>query len=187
MVSVPSFLAFALSSFPAGIYIPGGECERGNLSYLPLLFAPWQRYGHDRAASIFLPWKPQHCLPCGFLFLEVTSCDSGWGKYGNLVRIRHCFPGPGRKIELCLAAHSGRLAPPRFSRSCPHCLRLWLDRGTIVGRQGHGETACHGCFWLGVVRSLPGRGFPFPAGLGASSSSLSWFAACLLMLFNHRI
>lgn len=115
---------------------------------LPLLFAPWQRYGHDWAASIFLPWMPQHCLPCGFLFLEVTSYDSGWGKYGNLVRIRHCFPGPGRKIELCLAAHSGRLAPPRFSRSCPHCLRLWLDRGTIVGRQGHGETACHSCFWL---------------------------------------
>lgn len=130
---------------------------------LPLLFAPWQRYGHDWAASIFLPWMPQYCLPCGFLFLEVTSYDSGWGKYGNLVRIRHCFPGPGRKIELCLAAHSGRLAPPRFSRSCPHCLRLWLDRGTIVGRQGHGETACRSCFWLGVVRSLLGRGFPLPS------------------------
>ena len=33
-----------------------------------------------------------------------------------------------------LAPPSGNLTPPRISPSCPHCLRLWLDRGTIIGR-----------------------------------------------------
>ena len=48
--------------------------------------------------------------------------------------IRHYFPRPGRSAKLQRAPHSGNLTPPRISPSCPHCLRLWLDRGTIIGR-----------------------------------------------------
>ena len=48
--------------------------------------------------------------------------------------IRHYFPRLGRTAKLRRAPHSGNLTPPRISPSCPHCLRLWLDRGTIIGR-----------------------------------------------------
>ena len=89
------------------------------------------------------------------------------------------YPSPKRwaVTELCLAAHSGNLTPPRISPGCPHWLCLWLGRGTIVGGSGHGETACQCCFgmdgnrspscWPSLMQVLPAQ-----AGLGASSASL---------------
>ena len=61
----------------------------------------------------------------------------------------------GGRTELRWAPHSGNLTPPRISPSCPHCLRLWLGRGTIIGGQGHCETACQCCFGMDGYRSLP--------------------------------
>ena len=69
--------------------------------------------------------------------------------------IRHYFPGHGQSSEPQLAPRSGNLTPPRISPSCPHCLRLWLGRGTIVGGQGHCKTACQGCFRLDGDRWAP--------------------------------
>ena len=58
-----------------------------------------------------------------------------------------------------LAVCSGNLTPPRISPSCPHCViskkRLWLGRCTIVGEQGHCETARHGCFGMDGNRWAP--------------------------------
>ena len=67
------------------------------------------------------------------------------------------YPSPKRwaVTELCLAAHSGNLTPPRISPGCPHWLCLWLGRGTIVGGSGHGETACQCCFGIDGNRSPP--------------------------------
>ena len=91
----------------------------------------------------------------------------------------YCYPSPKQRAaaELCLAAHSGNLTPPRISPGCPHWLCLWLGRGTIVGGSGHGETACQCCFgmdgnrspscWPSLMQVLPAQ-----AGLGASSASL---------------
>ena len=56
------------------------------------------------------------------------------------------------------AAH-GNLTPPRISPSCPHCLRLWLDRLFLPGRRDHCETGCHACFWLDEYRSAPSLPF----------------------------
>ncbi len=61
----------------------------------------------------------------------------------------------GGRTEPRLAPRSGDLTPPRISPSCPHCLRLWLGRGTIVGGRGHCETACQGCFWMDGDRWAP--------------------------------
>ena len=73
----------------------------------------------------------------------------------SLACIRHYFPRPGRSAKLRRAPHSGNRTPPRISPSCPHCLRLWLGRGTIVGGQGHCKTACQGCFRLDGDRWAP--------------------------------
>ncbi len=85
-------------------------------------------------------------------------------------------PGLGGHTEPRLAPRSGNLTPPRFSPSCPHCLSLWLGRGTIVGGQGHCETACQCCFEMSGSRS-PSYGPSFmqysaQMGLGALSASL---------------
>ena len=52
----------------------------------------------------------------------------------SLACIRHYSPRLGRHTRPDLAVRSEHLTPPRISPSCPHCLRLWLGRGTIVGR-----------------------------------------------------
>ena len=38
----------------------------------------------------------------------------------------------GRQQTDCAGAHHGNLTPPRVAPSCPHCLRLWLDRSIII-------------------------------------------------------
>ena len=61
----------------------------------------------------------------------------------------------GRLTKPDLAVRSESFTPPRFSPSCPHCVRLWLDRGTIIGGWDRRNTACHGCFWIDWTRSAP--------------------------------
>ena len=65
-----------------------------------------------------------------------------------LACIRHYSPRRGRRAKPRLAPRSGDFTPPRISPSCPHCMWLWLDRGTIVGERGCGETACQSRFWM---------------------------------------
>ena len=38
----------------------------------------------------------------------------------------------GRQQTDCAGTHHGNLTPPRIAPSCPHCLRLWLDRSIII-------------------------------------------------------
>ena len=45
------------------------------------------------------------------------------------------------KWRLAAPLH-GRLTPPRFSPSCPHCLSLWLGRSIIVPRWNLRKTVC---------------------------------------------
>ena len=49
----------------------------------------------------------------------------------------------------------GNLTPPRISPSCPHCVKLWLGRSTIICGQDHCEAACQSCFWIDGYRSSP--------------------------------
>ncbi len=53
--------------------------------------------------------------------------------------------GQGRTTGPRLATRTGNLTPPRISPSCPHCLRLWLGRGIIVGGRGHGAACQSRC------------------------------------------
>ena len=70
------------------------------------------------------------------------------------------------------------LSPPEDLSSCPHCLRLWLDRLFLPGRRDHCETGRHACFWLDDDRYAPF--LPFidaeaesdAGGPGASAASL---------------
>jgi len=70
------------------------------------------------------------------------------------------------------------LSPPEDLSSCPHCLRLWLDRLFLPGRRDHCETGRHACFWLDDDRYAPFLPFidaeaESDAGdLGASAASL---------------
>ena len=51
--------------------------------------------------------------------------------------------------------HPAGLSPPEDLSSCPHCLRLWLDRLLLPGRRDHCETGRHACFWLDDDRYAP--------------------------------
>ena len=71
-----------------------------------------------------------------------------------LAPVRRFFPEPRqrlnggwRRARVC--------TPPRISPSCPHCVKLWLGRSTIIRRRGHGKTACQSCFWMDGYRSSP--------------------------------
>ena len=64
-------------------------------------------------------------------------------------------PGVGGRTGPQLALRSGNFTPPRISPSCPHCLRLWLGRGTIIGGRGRCNAACHGCFGIDGYRWAP--------------------------------
>ena len=74
--------------------------------------------------------------------------------------------------------HPAGLSPPEDLSSCPHCLRLWLDRLLLPGRRDHCETGRHACFWLDDDRYAPF--LPFidteaesdAGGPGASAASL---------------
>ena len=112
----------------------------------------------------------------------------------SLACICHYSPRLGRTTKPRRAPRSGTLTPPRISPSCPHCVWLWLGRGTIVGEQGHCETACQSRFWMDGIRSAPylavfdGKKMLLPAGgPGASSASLPRLWAYSLMLFSCRI
>ncbi len=70
------------------------------------------------------------------------------------------------------------LSPPEDLSSCPHCLRLWLDRLFFPGRRDHCKAGCHACFWLGEYRSAPSLPFVYAEGFfgaggpGAPAASL---------------
>lgn len=86
------------------------------------------------------------------------------------------------------------LSPPEDLSSCPHCLRLWLDRLFLPGKRDHCEAGCHACFWLDEYRSAPS--LPFidagaesdAGGLGASAASLLPLVRGLsAVVVRHRI
>lgn len=84
------------------------------------------------------------------------ACWSGPCRFHHLFSpIRHHFPD-WRAVNWSAAgtAH-GNLTPPRISPSCPHCVKLWLGRSTIVRGQDYCEAACQSCFWMDGYRSSP--------------------------------
>lgn len=99
----------------------------------------------------------------------------------------------GGRTEPRLAPRSGNLTPPRISPSCPHCLWLWLGRGTIVGGQGHCKTACQGCFCLDGDRWAPSLAvfdadsYPHRWSWRIRLIAFPFSKACPLMLFSRRI
>ena len=104
------------------------------------------------AAGISLPWSSVEAFSFG-------CKEFVWSRRPTVsMALTSVFdttpPDEGGRLN-CVWQHTpGFSSPPRISRSCPHCLRLWLDRGTIVGRYGLGKGARHGRFWIDVVRSL---------------------------------
>ena len=97
----------------------------------------------DAAALPFLTFALQHeniinCCRICFAWLYSTL-----------------LPEPRAAKLNCAGAHSGNFTPPRISPSCPHCLSLWLGRGTIVGGRGRCETGCQACFWMDGNRWAP--------------------------------
>lgn len=89
----------------------------------------------------------------------------------------------GRQQMDCAGTHHGNLTPPRITPSCPHCLRLWLDRSIIirlltrvvpVSPAAMRNSPPQAAFWTDGYRSAPSSAV-FDAGictggLGASSS-----------------
>ena len=132
------------------------------------------------AAGISLPWSSVEAFSFG-------CKEFVWSRHPTVsMALTSVFdttpPDEGGRLN-CVWQHTpGFSSPPRISRSCPHCLRLWLDRGTIVGRYGLGKG--------GPPRPLLDRCCPLAAllgaGLGAPSALLS-SAAYLLKLFNRRV
>ena len=87
------------------------------------------------------------------------------------------LPEPRAAKLNCAGAHTGNLTPPRISPSCPHCLNLWLGRGTIIGGRGRCKAGCHTCFWMDGNRWAPCLAVFYTdtvctGGHGASSVSL---------------
>ena len=106
-----------------------------------------------------------------------------------LAPVRRFFPEPRqrlnggwRRARVC--------TPPRISPSCPHYVKLWLDRSTIVRGRDHCEAACQSCFWMDGYRSSPcwavfmRERFSRTGGLRASSASLFHFWLIRLMSFQ---
>ena len=85
----------------------------------------------------------------------------------------------------------GNHTPPRISPSCPHCVKLWLGRSTIICGQDHCEAACQSCFWMDGYRSSPCWAVFIQkictGGLRASSASLFHFWLIRLMSFSRWI
>lgn len=107
-----------------------------------------------------------------------------------LAPVRRFFPEPRqrlnggwRRARVC--------TPPRISPSCPHCVKLWLGRSTIVRGQDHCEAACQSCFWMDGYRSSPSWAVFIQkictGGLRASSASLFHFWLIRLMSFSRWI
>ena len=89
------------------------------------------------------------------------ACWSGPCRFHHLFSpIRHYFPD-WRAVNWSAAgtAH-GNLTPPRISPSCTDFVKASLCRSTIIGRWRHGETACHGCFWMNGYRWAPSGSGP---------------------------
>ena len=124
------------------------ETNRAALRMVGKMRIPWSR----RAAPLFLT----------FVFAWLYST---------------LLPEPRAAKLNCAGAHTGNLTPPRISPSCPHCLSLWLGRGTIIGERGRCETGCHTCFWMDGNRWAPCLAVFYAdtvctGGPGASSASL---------------
>ena len=92
----------------------------------------------------------------------------------------------GRQQTDCVGTHRGNLTPPRISPSCPHCLRLWLDRSIIirlltrvvlVSSATMRNSLPQAALWTGGHRSAPSLAIfdtvSRTGGLGASSSVAS--------------
>ena len=84
------------------------------------------------------------------------ACWSGPCRFHHLFSpIRHYFPDWRAVNWSAAGAAHGNCTPPRIAPSCTDVLHVSLCRSTIVGRWGHGETACHGCFWMNGYRWAP--------------------------------
>ena len=71
-----------------------------------------------------------------------------------LAPVRRFFPEPRQLLNGSWRC-SRVCTPPRISPSCPHCVKLWLGRSTIICGQDHCEAACQSCFWMDGYRSSP--------------------------------
>ena len=118
------------------------------------------------------------------------ACWSGPCRFHHLFSpIRHYFPDWRAVNWSAAGAAHGNCTPPRIAPSCTDVLHVSLCRSTIVGRWGHGETACHGCFWMNGYRWAPSglgpaltRDIPRAGGHGAFSASLSSFQEAHLLM-----
>ncbi len=123
------------------------------------------RSAHILEENYGIPWS-RRAAP---LFLTFVYCVALFDTTSRAL---------GERTELCWRTHREFLtSPPRISPSCPHCLSLWLGRGTIIGERGHCETGCHTCFWMDGNRWAPCLAVFYTdivctGGLGASSASL---------------
>ena len=90
-------------------------------------FSQWGR-------SVTCTERPR--LFCNFVFLMYTLPVFDTTSPGN----------PGGILKPRMAARHGNFTPPRISPSCPHCLRLWLDRSTNAGAV-MAKQACQFLFW----------------------------------------
>ena len=83
------------------------------------------------AAGISLPWSSVEAFSFGckeFVWSRRLTVSMALTSVFDTTP-----PDEGGRLN-CVWQHTpGFSSPPRISRSCPHCLRLWLDRGTIVG------------------------------------------------------
>ena len=107
-----------------------------------------------------------------------------------LAPVRRFFPEPRQLLNGSWRC-SRVCTPPRISPSCPHCVKLWLGRSTIICGQDHCEAACQSCFWMDGYRSSPCWAVFIQkictGGLRASSASLFHFWLIRLMSFSRWI
>ena len=123
-------------------------------------------------------WEKVAFLPAGYTSLLQVICPR-----------RPTCTGNHQAADGCRL--HGNCTPPRISPSCPHCVKLWLGRSTIICGQDHCEAACQSCFWMDGYRSSPCWAVFIQkictGGLRASSASLFHFWLIRLMSFSRWI